>query len=143
LEYDLIYLDEDDITELVTGPTGYWVSVYTYYSGVLYTLIDKWGYGMGNVGFEYARKKNIVRLYNQDFAGAIINEIYFTVNDDFEIQLYYDEILSYWRFDGINGNRMVDEGENTDDEKSALFTYAICSTGKSINIIVSLVYFDN
>ena len=29
LEYDLIYLDSDDIPELVAGPTGYWFTLYT------------------------------------------------------------------------------------------------------------------
>lgn len=47
IEYDLIYLDEDHIPELVAGQTGYYVNVYTYDAGMLCTVMEEWGYGAG------------------------------------------------------------------------------------------------
>ena len=44
MEYDLIYLDGDDIPELVAGPTGYWFILYTWKDGELYELMQE-GYG--------------------------------------------------------------------------------------------------
>ena len=46
--YGLVYIDDDEIPELVTGIWGYWTSLYTYDSGKIYTLMDKWGYGTGS-----------------------------------------------------------------------------------------------
>lgn len=112
LTYDLIYLDEDEIPELVVGHTGYWVSVYTYSGGTLYTVMDDWGYGaMGNHGYEYVPKKNVVRNYNGDLAGAIMKEFYGKINENHELESYYEEGLSMWMFKDTNHNYQMDEDE--------------------------------
>ena len=41
MEYDLIYLDSDDIPELVAGPTGYWFILYTWKDGEIYELMNE------------------------------------------------------------------------------------------------------
>ena len=116
-EYDLIYLDEDDIPELAAGRTGYNVSVYSFFSGVLYTIMDDWAYGaMGNAGYEYIPKKNVIRNYNSDLAGAIVYEAYYQIDENYELQLYYDEVLSIWMFKDLNENYMMDEGEYNDTD---------------------------
>ncbi|MCM1124759.1 MAG: hypothetical protein NC416_19465, partial [Eubacterium sp.] len=72
--YDLIYVDEDEIPELVSGLNGYYVNLYTYEDGTLYKLMDDWAYGaMGNAGYEYAPGDNSIRNYNADYAGAIMD----------------------------------------------------------------------
>ncbi len=51
LTFDLIYLNDDDVPELVAGVTDYSVSLYTFADGQVYTLADNWGYGaFGNHG---------------------------------------------------------------------------------------------
>lgn len=38
--YDLIYVNEDEVPELVSGRTGYFVNLYTYQDGTLYGLMN-------------------------------------------------------------------------------------------------------
>lgn len=40
MDFGLIYVNDDDIPELVFGPEGYWVSVYTWQDGQVYTVMD-------------------------------------------------------------------------------------------------------
>lgn len=52
IDFSLIYINDDDIPELVFGPEGYWVSVYTWQDEQTFPLMDKWAYG--NWGRVYA-----------------------------------------------------------------------------------------
>lgn len=118
LQYDLIYLDEDEIPELVVGQTGYDVSVYTFSSGKLYTIIAHWPYGaMGNAGYEYIPKKNVIRNENADLAGAILYTSYDRVNEDHEIESYYEKTLSSWAFRDINHNYAIDDNEPITEDR--------------------------
>lgn len=107
--YDLIYFDEDDIPELATGIEGYNVSLYTYRDGKIYMLMDAWPYGaMGNAGYEYCPRKNSMRNYNNDYAGAIMYTTFMAIREgkmDVVVQ-----IVTY-NFDDSNGNGIPDEGE--------------------------------
>jgi len=124
LEYDLIYLNDDDIPELVAGESWYYVSVYTYDSGELFLIMDNWGYGaMGNSGYDYIPKKNIIRNYDSDLAGMIVYESYFRVDENYEVQPYYDEILSTWMFKDINNNYTPDDGEYDENDPKSYFYF--------------------
>lgn len=117
LEYDLIYFNDDDIPELVAGMTGYWVSMYTYADGKIYTVIDHWGYGaMGNAGYEYLPRQNILRNYNSDYAGMIMNIYYGRMNDSFEMEDYYKDSLRMLMFEDANGNQIPDDGEEYSED---------------------------
>lgn len=108
-KYDLIYFNDDDIPELVAGVDWYYVSLYTYDAGSVYTLMDDWGYGAGgNQGYEYLPKKNALRNYNTDLAGEIMNETYATLKDGHELESYS---ISSWSFKDENKNYMIDDGE--------------------------------
>lgn len=124
--YDLIDVDGDEIPELVSGLNGYYVNLYTYKDGTLYTLMDEWGYGaMGNAGYEYAPGKNSMRNYNADLAGAIMKTYYMKINGQSEIEtpVWIESV----NFDDRNGNGMLDEDETyeegvkiyVNDEKSS------------------------
>lgn len=70
ITYDLIFFNDDMTPELVAGMNDYWVSMYTYDKGKVYTVMDQWGYGaMGNAGYSYYPKKNVLVNYDNDFAG--------------------------------------------------------------------------
>lgn len=118
--YDLIYLNEDDIPELVAGVTGYYVYVYTWEDGELYTLMDGWGYGAGgNVGYEYIPYKNVVRNYNNDMAGAIRYVTYVKMNENHEMESYYEKSLKHQIFKEGEIDKLYEE----DFEVEELYFY--------------------
>ena len=109
-KYDLIYFDEDDIPELTVGRSGYYISMYTYDDGMLYQVMDRWGYGaLGNPGYEYSSGKNSLRNYNADFAGAIMNTTYMTMSAQYTMEeVVY---IVFYNFDDVNQNGIPDEDE--------------------------------
>lgn len=110
MTYDLIYVDEDDVPELAAGVEGYYVSLYTYSDGRLYTLMDKWAYGAGgNTGYAHSPKNNNLRNYDADFAGAIMYTTYMTINSNHSIETMAQ--IKTYHFDDANGNGAPDENE--------------------------------
>lgn len=109
--YDLIYVNEDEIPELVSGRNGYFVNLYTYQDGTLYMLMSHWGYGaMGNVGYEYAPRENSLRNYNADQAGAIMNTYYMCINEQQVIET--PVWIESYNFVDSNENGWLDEDES-------------------------------
>ena len=104
LTYKLIYINEDEIPELVVSQNGYFVSVFTYapegqYGDVkeVNVLLENCGYGaMGNVGYYYLPKDNIIYNYNADFAGAAGTTWYGYINEnnqlDSKYTIYFEDI---------------------------------------------------
>ncbi len=108
--YDLIYVDEDEVPELAAGVDGYYASLYTYSQGKVYMLMDRWAYGaMGNAGYEYAPKKNNLRNYNSDYAGAVVYTTYMSVNRQHALDTEAE--IKTVNFDDVNGNGILDEEE--------------------------------
>lgn len=102
-EYDLIYVNDDEIPELVSDHRGYFVSLYTYRDGAIYTLMDEWGYGAGgNAGYDYAPRKNSLRNLDADHAGAIMNTTYMTINKNDSIELVVS--IKSCHFNDIDGD---------------------------------------
>lgn len=94
--FNLIYLNEDDIPELVAGPLGE-VSIYTYeageaetsISGTLHTIMDRHGYGAsGNFGYEYLPKENVIRGLSSEGAGRVSYQTYLSMNEEYELKGY-------------------------------------------------------
>lgn len=118
--YDLIYVDEDEIPELVSGRTGYHVNLYTYQDGTLYMPMDHWGYGaMGNAGYEYAPGKNSLRNYNADQAGAIMNTYYMRIDEQHAIEM--PVWIETYNFVDSNGNGWLDEDETYGEGAGAVY----------------------
>lgn len=119
IEYDVIYVDGDEIPELVSGHTGYSVSLYTYDAGTVYPLMLKWGYGaMGNVGYEYAPERNNIRNYNSDYAGLIMYTTYMAVGKNHTLDVTAQ--ITTCNFDDVNGNGIPDE-----DEEASFGNYSV------------------
>ena len=109
-QYNLIYVDGDDIPELAVGVEGYYVSLYTYHDGKVYMLMDQWGYGaFGNAGYEYAPRKNNLRNDNADYAGLIVYTSYMKISDKYSLDVVAQ--IETYNFDDSNGNGMPDENE--------------------------------
>ncbi|RKM57629.1 hypothetical protein D6856_13265 [Butyrivibrio sp. XB500-5] len=108
--FDLIYVDGDDIPELVVGLPGYWVSLYTFKDGHTSCLMNQWGYGaMGNAGYLYAKKGNVIYNGNADYAGALYYNTYMSIHDDGKLATDY-WTLDY-NFNDIDGNGVPSEEE--------------------------------
>ncbi|GEM_PF-6833233 len=101
--YNVIYLNNDDIPELVIGLNGFRVSIFTYDDGKVYTVMDKWGYGAGgNSGYFYVKGHNVIRNYDAESAGAIVYFSFFKMNEVYELEPYYEEPLyTVYYEDGI------------------------------------------
>ena len=119
LTCDLIYLDEDDIPELVVADNGFWVSLYTYHDGMVHMLMEQWGYGvMGNAGYEYIPGGNRVRNYNSDYAGAIRYSTYMSMNDQYSLKTVTEAVT--YNFDDANGDGYPDA-----DEEDSIGYYSV------------------
>lgn len=100
MEYDLIYLDGDDIPELVAGPTGYWFILYTWKDGEVYELIDYAPYGTHGRIYCYEPHQGIIEESVYDMivekkesdSYTIFYTIYHTVTEDMEIMEQYELI---------------------------------------------------
>lgn len=97
MEYNLIYFDEDDIPELVVGPSGYWMSMFTYDAGQVYCLMNEWGYGaFGNAGYEYVPGKNSLRNYDADMGINVFNITYMAISEQHTMELVAGiELVNY------------------------------------------------
>lgn len=97
MKYNLIYFDEDDIPELVVGPSGYWMSMFTYDAGQVYCLMNEWGYGaFGNAGYEYVPGKNSLRNYDADMGINIFNISYMAVSEQHTMESVVEiELVNY------------------------------------------------
>lgn len=110
LTYDLIYVNNDEIPELSAGHSGYFVSLYTYRDGTIYTLMDAWRYGVGgNNGYEYAPGKNNLRNIDVDGAGTEVYISYMTINEDYALETVAS--FKFYNYDDANENGIPDEGE--------------------------------
>ncbi len=110
MKYNLIYVDEDDIPELAAGESGYYMNLYTWNNGKIYTLMDNWAYGaMGNAGYEYSAKKNSIKNDNSDYAGAILHRTYMSINETDKLDTVVQ--IKTYNFDDVNQNGILDEDE--------------------------------
>ena len=71
--YDLIYVDNDNVPELVAGQDGYWINLYTFYKGKAVPVLKQAAYG-----YEYIKKKNVIHrsVPDYDYNGAVYDVYY-------------------------------------------------------------------
>lgn len=101
---ELIYLNDDQIPELVVGPEDGFPCDYNLYSfgdGKLHT-VEKGlgGGGAGGLGtYEYLPRRNVVRLCNAVYAGEKLYTYYARMNDSYELEDIYMICYEYIRED--------------------------------------------
>ncbi len=107
--YDLIYVDEDDVPELVVDPMCC-TYLYTYKNGTVYELMDGWSYGaMGNNGYYYIPGTNTLYNYNHDYAGLLGYATYMKIDTNHEI--VSDYYIELYHFLDANADGYPDDGE--------------------------------
>lgn len=110
--FDLIYINSDDVPELVAGVTGYKTSIYTYVDGSLVMAAHDWPYGVGgNYGYEYAKEQNLIRNVDSEYAGAIIYTTFYALTENGTLEKQY--FIKSINFDDVNGNGYLDEDEES------------------------------
>ncbi|MBD5538033.1 MAG: hypothetical protein HDQ99_20745 [Lachnospiraceae bacterium] len=82
IDFGLIYVNDDDIPELVFGPEGYWVSLYTWQDGQVYTVMDKESYGTWGRIYTYVPSQNVIKEWSY---------YYFDYDDDGFTRRGYDD----------------------------------------------------
>ena len=112
MRYSLVYIDNDDIPELVADDLGYNIEIYSFKNGHAVPVSDYLSYGIsGNGGYEYAPNKNCIRYWSTDYAGLISYLNFMSVHDDMLINDY--TVISN-NYDDLNGNGEPDDNETTD-----------------------------
>lgn len=122
-QYDLVYINDDEIPELVMGPLGYWTSLYTYDSGKIYTSMDEWAYGAGSGCYYYLPEKNVIYRNSQEQVGLINYDEYWRVDDNYEVCPYYEETLSIWSFRDQNNDGQLDNENEAVGEEGTYYYY--------------------
>ena len=130
--FDLIYVDDDDIPELVAGKDGYYVSLYTFKDGHAHCYMHHWAYGaMGNAGYYYSPRKNVFHNTNCDYAGAIQYETFMSIREDGELE--EDLCAKYIWFQDTDGDGAPSEDEEMSDDYTEPYgEYYTNLTGKDM-----------
>ena len=111
--YNLIYIDEDDVPELVVDNYGYYLYLYTYKDGHVVPFGDEFGYGAGGVAdYEYSPKKNCIRYWNNDYAGIVCYLDFLSIHDNKMVEDYTCQMDNY---DDLDGNGYPSEDEMTEE----------------------------
>lgn len=95
--FSLIYLDEDDIPELVFDLQHFTMAVFTYAPGKecdgvkdVSAVLNFYPYGVaGIMGYEYYPGQNILFYHDKDMAGYEEHIYYCRINDDKELEKIY------------------------------------------------------
>ena len=112
-KYNLIYVDEDSVPELVADQSGFCLSMYTFRDGFITIPIVDWGYGaFGNYGYEYSEKNNCIRNINTDYGGNLLKDSFCAIKDGKIESTYY---IGEYYFDDLNGNGYPDDDEKSEE----------------------------
>jgi|GEM_PF-933220 len=105
--YDLVYIDNDDVPELVVfyfDPLGYYISLYTYVDGTIYPIEDVDGYQLYHkYGYEYLPKSNIIYTFDPWDGG--LNKWFYQIDENFKLRDYYEDLLILVLADDENEER--------------------------------------
>ena len=99
MKYDLIYVTDDDIPELLVDCCSYWISLYTYVDNKVYPIMEYNPYGTWGRMYEYRYREGIIYSPCYSFEGDTqinYDELY-KINDNYLLEaLYtYSNSLSY------------------------------------------------
>lgn len=107
--YCFIYLDGDDIPELVIGDNVcYWdISIYTMKNGAVFSVVSELG---SKYGVDYLPKHGIVKIDGVSGAGAVQSTAYMCMNEQRKLEDWYCLTAEY--YDDANTDVMNSEDGN-------------------------------
>ena len=132
-KYDLIFVDDDNIPELVVEDGICMVYLFSYADGEIHTIMDGWPYGAGgNHGYTYGPYTNLIENINSDYAGGCYWIWYGHISENHELvddpvsrhsQAFpegTDDVWSYLeKWDGESWYYYLDNNEVTKEEYEA------------------------
>lgn len=110
MDFGLIYVNDDDIPELVFGPEGYWVSVYTWQDGQVYTVMDQEAYGTWGREYTYIPFKNAIKEWcysyfdydDNGFTRRFYDVFYQMAETTYELEFVYGLIMEDFVKDDVD-----------------------------------------
>ena len=110
MDFGLIYVNDDDIPELVFGPEGYWVSVYTWRDGQVYTVMDQAAYGTWGREYTYIPFKNAIKEWcysyfdydDNGFTRRFYDDFYQMAETTYELEYVYGLIVEDYVKDDVD-----------------------------------------
>lgn len=108
-KYDFIYLDDDNIPELVVSESRNWISVYSYKDGEVHTILDCGLASLANECYEYYPRTGIVYFTGYTDAMATFWEKYYRLNEKYMLENEY--YVTFCSYNDLNGNGQRDMNE--------------------------------
>ena len=130
MDFGLIYVNDDDIPELVFGPEGYWVSVYTWQDGQVYTVMDQEAYGTWGRYYTYIPFQNVIKDYAYYYFDYDDNGFTRRLYDDF-----YQMAETTYELEYVHGLIVEDVIQYEADEVEAYVLYYVEPDGTEREII--------
>ena len=127
-KYELIFLNDDNIPELVASEEDEWVELYTFVDGKVKAIeIDsndshRLVIGKdGNQAYEYIPKTGIVHNLSSDYVGLIYKYNYKLLSSKMKLEDVYSEEMIEIHFEDINSNFIPDDDERYSQDISYYF----------------------
>ena len=99
IKYDLVYVTDDDIPELLVDYSGYWISLYTYVDNNVYPIMEQEPYGAWGRMYEYRDREGIIHssCYSLEGDTEITYDELYKINENYELEALYTNFdsLSY------------------------------------------------
>ena len=119
LRYYLIYVTDDNIPELLIDNPSYWISLYIFHGGNVYSVMDHEPYGCWGRDYSYRERKGVIKSYVYDISNdrQICYEELYRLTDNYElVEAYpYLDVLKYYSEDGET-KYYIGDNEITYDE---------------------------
>ena len=120
MDFGLIYVNDDDIPELVFGPEGYWVSVYTWQDGQVHTVMDYAFYGTWGRDYAYVPFQNVINYHCYS---------YFDYDDSGFTRRFYDDFYQIaettYELEYVHGLILEDVFQYEAEESEAYVLYYV------------------
>ena len=99
IKYDLVYVTDDDIPELLVDCSGYWLSLYTYVDNKVYPIMEHESYGAWGRMYECRDREGIIHssCYSLEGDTEITYDELYKINENYELEALYTNFdsLSY------------------------------------------------
>ena len=123
IKYDLGFINDDNIPELIASEEESWVGIYTYKNNKIVfigsysnePMTFDWG-SEGNQSYEYIPKGSIIYNVRTDYGKLIYYYNYRKLTKDFKIENLYSEKLYLLHFEDINNNKIPEDDERYSQE---------------------------